>query len=413
MGGTQIRMGAERLGSFADVVVVSINYRLDMIGFLCLDSDQAAGNMGMLDMVVALEWVQKYIGYFGGDKTKVTVFGESAGSASIGHLLLSESTNGLFSKAIGQSGSAVSSWAFDKRPEFHARNMAEIMGCNELAPDDLVACLKTKTIDEITNVTGQYVKDQRAEGNLGFGGNIPCAQSRGERKFYTQYQTPEELLTSGNYEHVPIMFGANRDEGSFIYAIVYNRFMVPNNLTEDTYWLSYEFVPQLLKTVRMENSYGIEELLERAYFDEWQIGDLRAMQDGLIDLLGTFFLKASSYEMVEENSRYIDSFWYSFDYASEFKSMFHVLNLNPAKKANVTEPGVCHADELLYLFDAELPMVLCDSGLISADAVSCVQDTGNPITDINNAIACLTDQAISNFQIYLEFLTLLFLFLIS
>ena len=54
-----------------------------------MDDDEAAGNMGMLDMVVALKWVHKYIEYFGGDKNQITIFGESAGSASIGHLLVS------------------------------------------------------------------------------------------------------------------------------------------------------------------------------------------------------------------------------------------------------------------------------------------------------------------------------------
>ena len=54
-----------------------------------MDDDDAAGNMGMLDMVVALKWVHKYIEYFGGDKNQITIFGESAGSASIGHLLVS------------------------------------------------------------------------------------------------------------------------------------------------------------------------------------------------------------------------------------------------------------------------------------------------------------------------------------
>ncbi len=56
---------------------------------MCLDDEEAAGNMGMLDMVTALKWVQKNIKYFGGDPSQVTIFGESAGSAAIGHLLVS------------------------------------------------------------------------------------------------------------------------------------------------------------------------------------------------------------------------------------------------------------------------------------------------------------------------------------
>ena len=82
-----------RLGEVADVVVVSINYRVGPLGFTCLPTDEAAGNMGMLDMVKALEWVQTHIHKFGGDPEKVTIFGESAGSASIGHLVLSPLTD--------------------------------------------------------------------------------------------------------------------------------------------------------------------------------------------------------------------------------------------------------------------------------------------------------------------------------
>ncbi len=81
-----------RLGDVADVVVVAINYRLGSMGFTCLDTDEAAGNMGMLDMVEALRWVQTHIHKFGGDPDQVTIFGESAGAASIGHLLLSPLT---------------------------------------------------------------------------------------------------------------------------------------------------------------------------------------------------------------------------------------------------------------------------------------------------------------------------------
>ena len=60
---------------------------------MCLDSENAMGNMGMLDQVMGLRWVKEYIHLFGGDKEKVTIFGESAGSASITHLLLSNLTD--------------------------------------------------------------------------------------------------------------------------------------------------------------------------------------------------------------------------------------------------------------------------------------------------------------------------------
>ena len=107
--GFQFKMGPERLMAWVDVVLVAINYRLNTLGFLCLDTDEAAGNMGMLDMVTALEWVHNNIAYFGGDPSQITIFGESAGSATIGHMLLSSGTNGLFARGIGSSGSPLAS----------------------------------------------------------------------------------------------------------------------------------------------------------------------------------------------------------------------------------------------------------------------------------------------------------------
>ena len=90
--GTNLLFDATRLGEVADVIVVSINYRLGPLGFLCLDTDEGAGNMGLLDMVLALEWVRDNVHLFGGDRDRITVFGQSAGAASVGHLMMSSST---------------------------------------------------------------------------------------------------------------------------------------------------------------------------------------------------------------------------------------------------------------------------------------------------------------------------------
>ena len=391
--GTQIRMGAERLGSWGEVIVVSINYRVGPLGFLCLDSDEAAGNMGMLDMVVALEWVHQYIGYFGGDHQQITIFGESAGSAAIGHLLLSDETNGLFSKGIGQSGSALASWAFDSTyGVYHAQNIAVKVGCtsDDLAThNSMVTCLRSVDAWNITQAFSDYSKEQRAKGELGFGGSIPCAQTRGERKFYTEGQDPEVILFSGDYEKVPIMFGANSHEGSYVYGVVYNQYLTPNNLTEDEHFLRHDLIHQLLKTVGVTNSYAVEHMIEEDYFDEWQMGNLTNMRNGIIDLLSVFFLKASSYEFVAENSNYKDSYWYAFDYQSIQKSVFHLLFLDPTLKADITDPGVCHADELMYIFDVELPIILCDAGQLSMDINECLDISGG--LNLDEMIQCAAD----------------------
>ena len=87
-----------------DVIVVSLNYRLGPFGFLSLNTTEVSGNQGIRDQQLALKWVQKNIHKFGGDPTKVTIFGQSAGSWSVIHHLFAPGSKGLFSGAIAQSG---------------------------------------------------------------------------------------------------------------------------------------------------------------------------------------------------------------------------------------------------------------------------------------------------------------------
>ncbi|WP_445613058.1 carboxylesterase/lipase family protein [Geobacillus sp. YF-1] len=93
-----------------DVVVVTINYRMNVFGFLHLgdafgEAYAQAGNLGILDQVAALRWVKENIAAFGGDPDNITIFGESAGAASVGVLLSLPEARGLFQRAILQSGS--------------------------------------------------------------------------------------------------------------------------------------------------------------------------------------------------------------------------------------------------------------------------------------------------------------------
>jgi carboxylesterase type B len=86
------------------VVVVTINYRLNAAGFLYVDGRPGAGCFGLLDQILALEWVQENIRIFGGDPARVTIAGESAGAMSVGHLCAIPAARGLFHRAISQSG---------------------------------------------------------------------------------------------------------------------------------------------------------------------------------------------------------------------------------------------------------------------------------------------------------------------
>ncbi|GAQ39724.1 hypothetical protein AtubIFM55763_002046 [Aspergillus tubingensis] len=86
-----------------DVVLVTINYRVNIFGYLSLDDSTIPGNAQLTDKIEALKWVQKYIRAFGGDPNNVTIFGQSAGASSVIDLLTTPKANGLFQNAIAQS----------------------------------------------------------------------------------------------------------------------------------------------------------------------------------------------------------------------------------------------------------------------------------------------------------------------
>jgi len=184
------------------VVVVSMNYRLNVFGFfshaeLAKESGHdSSGNYGLLDQVAALEWVHKNIAGFGGDPAKVTIFGESAGSFSVSALMASPLAQGLFHRAIGESGAyfgAVLPLQPLSQTEEADAKFAESIGAHSLAD------LRAKPAAELLDAT---VK-QKA---IWFAPNIDG---------YFLPQTVRDIYTSGKQSHVPLLAGWNRDEGSY------------------------------------------------------------------------------------------------------------------------------------------------------------------------------------------------------
>ena len=128
-----------------DIVLVTIQYRLGMFGFLSTETVDAPGNYGMLDQIAALKWVKQNIGAFSGDPDMVTIMGQQAGGASVHYHLLSPITRGLFNRAVSLSGTALCWWASIKRPQEKAKKLAQIVECPKDAFLDmkkLIDCIK-------------------------------------------------------------------------------------------------------------------------------------------------------------------------------------------------------------------------------------------------------------------------------
>ncbi|XP_068168271.1 fatty acyl-CoA hydrolase precursor, medium chain-like [Antennarius striatus] len=141
------------LAAYENMVMVIIQYRLGILGFLSTGDEHARGNWGFLDQLASLRWVQENIEAFGGNPQSVTVAGESAGGISASTLTLSPLSKGLFHRAIFQSGvSTVGSYT-TSHPLGHAKIVANSSGCDHSSTEELIQCMRTKTQDELVDVT--------------------------------------------------------------------------------------------------------------------------------------------------------------------------------------------------------------------------------------------------------------------
>ncbi|XP_074593556.1 neuroligin-4, X-linked-like [Brevipalpus obovatus] len=146
------------LSSVGKVIVVTLNYRLGVLGFFPpLDDATSRGNFGLMDQVAALHWIQENIESFGGSKNNVTIFGHDYGAVFVNLLMLSSMAQGLFQRAIMQSGSALSPFALARKPAHHGRFLGKKLDCPSEPHQNvlLMECLRKKSVQQLLSVKFQ------------------------------------------------------------------------------------------------------------------------------------------------------------------------------------------------------------------------------------------------------------------
>jgi para-nitrobenzyl esterase len=179
------------------VVLVTINYRLGLLGFfahpaLTAESEHhSSGNYALLDMVAALEWVKKNIEAFGGDPQCVTIFGESAGSWAVNALTATPLAKGLFQRAIGESGASFSPMRTLADAEKAGQAFASSVGASE----DVIKTLRAKSAEELLKASDTPVTRPVVDGWV-----LP--------------QDVATIFAQGKQNDVPLIVGFNADEGT-------------------------------------------------------------------------------------------------------------------------------------------------------------------------------------------------------
>uniref|UniRef100_A0A672FJA4 Carboxylic ester hydrolase n=1 Tax=Salarias fasciatus TaxID=181472 RepID=A0A672FJA4_SALFA len=136
-----------------NVIVVTVNYRVGTLGFLSTGDDRMPGNYGLWDQHAAISWVRRNIQAFGGSPYNLTIFGQSAGAASVSYQMLSPYSKGLFRRAITQCGVALSPWALQRKPMALTKKIARKVGCSRSNEDEMITCLKMSDPVGLTMVT--------------------------------------------------------------------------------------------------------------------------------------------------------------------------------------------------------------------------------------------------------------------
>ncbi|MFC9893543.1 carboxylesterase/lipase family protein [Nocardia sp. NPDC127579] len=297
-----------RLAVRGDVIVVSINYRLGVFGYVDFSEFGTAerpfeSNLGLRDQVAALRWVQRNIAAFGGDPGNVTVFGESAGAHAVLALYATPEAKGLFHRGIAQSPPA--DWALSAEDaRVFARRCLEALG-----PDDAVRALTESSANDIrkasARVIGQVMRERP--------GLFPaCPVIDGD---YLP-QSPLDAFAEGRAHRLPLIIGTCRDEG-----VLFDRFAADALPTR----------PERLRRLFEYAGENAESRVTAAYpgYPEQRVA---------VRMGGDYVFWRPSVALMAAHSRYAPTYAYRYDFAPRALRLAGV--------------GATHATDLIPVFGA-------------------------------------------------------------
>ncbi|MEN7342429.1 MAG: carboxylesterase family protein [Pseudomonadota bacterium] len=237
-----------------NVLVVTINYRVGVLGFLRLNDITdgripATGNEGLLDQIAALEWIQRHIDAFGGDPDNVTIFGESAGAMSISSLMTMPAAEGLAHKAIMQSGNMHAAHSIDNANRVASEFLKALPASVRTNP---IKASKEALTDAAATLHGRLMFDER----------LTIMPTRPVVDGESLPMLPIQAMRDGHAAKIPVIIGYNKDEWRYFAQV--DRAMKRLDDAGLRQRLAYHFRPNEVE--RLLELYAYDPTLERAGF---------------------------------------------------------------------------------------------------------------------------------------------------
>lgn len=330
-----------------NIMLITINYRVGPLGFLSVN-ELAPGNVGLQDQILALKWVKQHIADFGGNPNEITIFGQSAGAISVDALVLSPLTKGLFHKAIAQSGSILNPWAIAPNPKEHAFLLGKSLGYNGNSSIELVEYLRNQSVTEIIwkSLQLKVPDEERNMMDIIF---TPVIEESYDCIRNTEYHAPVltrhplKILKSGKYNKVPYLAGFTSDEG----LIVFRNFRIDTKGWQKFQTSSKYFIPSNVESPSFRDehiSQAIADEINYIYTGGQKVNQniASSLVEYTTDLQFLHgIVETLQYQVLNGNNA---TYMYRFAYQGKLNFFKRYIRYRG--------PGVCHGDELGYLFTA-------------------------------------------------------------
>ncbi|XP_014220888.1 venom carboxylesterase-6-like [Trichogramma pretiosum] len=334
--GATTQMGAKYLADYG-VILVTIKYRLGVLGFLSTEDDVLPGNMGLKDQSMALRWVSENIADFGGDPKKITLAGLSAGGASVHYHYLSPMSRGLFHAGMSFSGTAFDCWTQTENSREKAFRVADLVNCPNHEPQEMMRCMKSLRAESLVGVEPNFMPWQLYPFTP-FG---PVAERNSKRPFIDR--SPVEIINSGDVQDVPWITGVVSEEGLYQVAELVNKPAVLKEL--DQQWLS--IAPHFLDyyfTIPKHMHSAVAQVVRENYFGNKTIGNATLPQ--LIRMSGDRFFNVDAQRAAKAQAAANKSPVWFFHYSYRANTSMSDRTTNSTKNY-----GVCHGDDICMVLD--------------------------------------------------------------